>query len=181
MQLKHTEIPVELLVNLPEGLKLVRRHGREFLVVESIEGFDGTSLMSETVKIHGEPSIRILVRLGDTEGLIFVDAFWGSHAKLYGFIPKGIDGESIVEVRVPATGKSLMVTRSCAVPGCGCTKAIDMHLPHNGGHVFVCARLGCPGHAIEISNLPKPVSDTVSGINFFGAGNIEDNWFDELG
>ncbi len=180
MKLTHTNIPVELLLDLPEGLKLVRRHGKEYLVVESLQGPDGVSLISETVRIHGEPSIRLQIRLGNREGRIFVDSFWGSHAKLYGFLPERTAEGDVVEASVPESGTSLMVDRRCTVPGCSCTRAIEMLLPAGGGKVYVCARLGCPGHAIELASLPKPVSESVSRINYFGAGNLEDRWLGEL-
>ncbi len=180
MQLKHTRIPVELLVNLPEGLKLVRRHGKEFLVVERLQGPDGESLMSDTVRIHGEPSIRLDVRVGSSEGSLFVDSFWGSHAKLYGFLPESAAGDVMVEASVPGSGASLMVERPCSVDGCGSGQAIDLRLPDGRSHIYVCARLGCPGHAIDIADLPQPVSESVSTINFFGAGSLDDDWFEEV-
>ena len=36
MQLKHTEIPLRFLQQLPEGIKYIHRHGKEFLVVEQL-------------------------------------------------------------------------------------------------------------------------------------------------
>ncbi len=179
MELVHNEIPVEFLRHMPEGVKLVNRHGNEFLVVEDLRSPDGTRLMSENVRIHGEPSIRLGVRIGDTTGLIFLDAYWGSHAKLYSFMPSGESTGKLVEAFVPDTGESLMVEYSCNVDGCTGTHGIEFHLPGTGNTVQVCARLGCPGHRLVIGDLAKPIVDSISGINFFGAGSLGEDWFDD--
>ena len=174
MQLVHREIPVDLLRNLPEGIKVLSRHGSEYLVVERLHSSKGENLMSETVRIHGEPSIRLGVKIGATSGVIFVDAFWGSHAKLFSFIPETGAAETVLDqAYVPESGTSLMVHRACDVEGCSCKKAIELRLPEDSGVVYVCARLGCPGHRIELKELPKSVSETVSRINFIGEGDDE--------
>lgn len=180
MKLVHQEIPVEFLRAMPEGLKLVTRHGREFLVVESAFSRNGTPLITESVRIHGEPSIRIGLRLGQQEGLIFVDAYWGSHAKLYGFLPEVADRDQVVDAYVPETGESLMIDRQCDIEGCSCTRGIELVLPGEKNVIHVCARLGCPGHRLVLAGMSQPVSDSLSGINFFGAGSLEDDWFDSL-
>ena len=180
MKLVHQEIPVEFLRAMPEGLKLVNRHGREFLVVESVSSRGGTPLTTESVRIHGEPSIRLAVRVGEREGLIFVDAFWGSHAKLYGFLPETADGDQVVAASVPETKESLMIDRTCDIEGCSCTRGIELVLPGGTNVIHVCARLGCPGHRLVLANLPGTVTDSLSGINFFGAGSLEDDWFDSV-
>lgn len=180
MELKHSEIPVEFLRALPEGIKLVVRHGREFLVVEELHSRKGTPLMSEAVRIHGESSIRFGARLGPSKGLIFIDAFWGSHAKLFSFIPEGISETDHVDAFVPETGESLMIDRVCDVEGCTCTRGMEFVLPGGENTIEVCARFGCPGHRIVFKDLAEPVSDSISGINFFGAGSLEDDWFDTL-
>lgn len=180
MELKHSEIPVEFLRALPEGIKLVNRHGREFLVVEELHSRKGTPLMSESVRIHGEPSIRFGARVGSSRGLIFIDAYWGSHAKLFSFVPENITEADHVDAFVPDTGESLMIERTCDVEGCNCTKGIEFVLPGGKNTIEVCARFGCPGHRIAFTDMSKPISDSISGINFFGAGSLEDEWFDTL-
>lgn len=179
MELIHNQIPVEFVRNLPEGMKLLVRHGRDFLVVERIEGPTGVSLMSEQVRIHGEPSIRLDVKVADDRGRLYVDSFWGSHAKLYSFVPSSTDPDLCVTATDPA-GNSLMATWQCDIEGCTCTSAIALNLPVNQGRVLVCARLGCPGHRLELAALDKPVSDSVSSINYFGAGTLDDEWFDSF-
>ena len=176
MELRHEEIPLEFLRRLPDGIKIVKRHGQEFVVVEQVYGPHGESLISDTVQIHNEPSIRLGVRIGDQQGLIFVDAFWGGHAKLYSFLPQSVVANAEVDAFVPEGGASLMVERSCDVEGCTCTRAIMLALPDGKSRVYVCARLGCPGHAIEIADLPEEVSQQISSINFFGAGSLDEDW-----
>ncbi|TVQ37549.1 MAG: hypothetical protein EA384_11830 [Spirochaetaceae bacterium] len=178
MELRHKKIPLEFLRRLPDGIKIVKRHGREFMVVEEILGPGGESLMSESVHIHGEPSIRLGVRIGEQQGLIFVDAFWGGHAKLYSFLPRTVADDAEVDAFVPETGSSLMVDRRCDEKGCSCARAIMLTLPDRKSRVYVCGRLGCPGHAIDIADMPADVSRTISSINFFGAGNRDEDWFE---
>lgn len=180
MELRHKEIPVEFLRRLPDGIKIVKRHGKEFMVVEQVFGPGGESLISESVNIHGEPSIRLGVRIGSHEGLIFVDAFWGGHAKLYSFLPDVVAGNAEVDAFVPDNRATLMVDRACDVEGCSCSRAIMLTLPDGKSRVYVCARLGCPGHAIDIAGMPADVSQTISSINFFGAGSLDEDWFDEI-
>lgn len=180
MQLKHTRIPVEFIQQLPDGMKLVTRHGKQFLVVDEVYGPNGESLMSENVRIHGERSIELDITIGDSHGLIFVDSYWGSHAKLFSFLVDTAAKDGLVSARVPHGGASLMVERSCDVEGCDSNAAIELSLPGGRNKIYVCARLGCPGHQLEIPDMPQPISESVSHINFFGAGNVEDEWFDEI-
>jgi hypothetical protein len=180
MELKHTRIPVEFIQRLPEGMKLVTRHGKQFLVVDEVYGPNGESLMCDNVRIHGERSIQLGIEVGNSEGSIFVDSYWGSHAKLYSFMVDTSAKDSLVKARVPGSKTSLMTTRRCNIEGCNSDQAIELHLPGGKNKIYVCARLGCPGHELEVPDLPAPVSDSVSRINFFGAGSIEDQWFDEV-
>ena len=180
MELKHTRIPVEFIQRLPEGMKLVTRHGKQFLVVDEVYGPDGENLMCENVRIHGERSIQLGVEVGDSQGSIFVDAYWGSHAKLFSFMVDKSQVNSLVTARTPHKGTSMMVHRQCDIEGCDSDRAIELHLPGGKNKIYVCARLGCPGHQLDVPDLPAPVSDTVSHINFFGAGSIDDGWFDEV-
>ena len=171
MLLKHTEIPIRFLAALPEGVKLVNRHGKEYLVIEQLLGPSGESLVSEMVHIHNEPAVFFGMRIGNSEGFVFVDPFWGSHAKLYSFIPDLSQGNCLREAYSPETGDSLMVDWACGIEGCDCAKSIEFRLPGGGNRIYVCARLGCPGHRMEIARLPHGVSDTISRINYFGTGD----------
>ena len=101
MELRHTKIPQRFVDQLPEGLKYLHRQGKEYLVVEQLHCPAGHSLMSPSVRIHEEPSIRLRVRSGAQEGLIFVDAYWGSHDKLYSFVPGATDAGPMIHAFCP--------------------------------------------------------------------------------
>ena len=169
MQLKHTEIPLRFLQHLPEGIKYIHRHGKEFLVVEQLSCPKHHSLIADNVQIHGEPSVMMKIRIGDQEGFLFVDAFWGSHAKLFSFIPNLAAEHPYVEAFCPTCGTNLVVDEACSLTDCDSRRSILFHLPGRGDRIRVCAKLGCPGHLMELSALPESLAESVSEINYFGA------------
>ena len=158
---------------LPDGLKFIHRHGKEFLVVEELYCPNGHSLMAERVRIHDEPSIEIAVSRPNGTGLIFIDAFWGSHAKLYSFLPAPSEDIVHFEAQCPVCGVSLTVERSCGRMECDSKQNFLFHLPGEHNFVYVCARLGCPEHSIVIGGIPHHLNKIVSDINYFGYGEEE--------
>ncbi len=178
MELKHTAIPSEFITHLPEGMKLVNRHGKQFLVVEQALGPNGESLMSDAVRIHGEPSVQLELQIDDSRGMVFVDAYWGSHAKLYSFPIPAQEEQILVEAFVPHTNTSLMGSYHCDIEGCHSSRGIVLRLPGGRNSTTVCARLGCPGHSMDIASIPEPVVQSVSRLNYFGTGSVDDDWFD---
>jgi hypothetical protein len=168
MQLVHNEIPREFLSVLPEGIKFIALHGRNFLVVERVLCPQGHSLTVDTVKIHGEPAVKIGVRIGEQEGNFFIESFWGSHNKLYDFIPQRGGDQTVVEAFCPVCGTSLMVEEHCKAGGCETRLHIQMILPGGKNRILVCGRLGCPGHRLDIQTAPGTLVEQVSEINFFG-------------
>jgi hypothetical protein len=138
MQLKHTVIPLRFLQQLPEGIKYIHRHGKEFLVVEQLYCPKHHSLIADSVHIHGEPSVMLRVRNGDQEGFLFVDAFWGSHAKLFSFIPQAATEHPFVEAFCPTCGASLVVREACPLPDCDNDRSILFHLPGRGDNEPNC-------------------------------------------
>lgn len=168
MQLVYKEVPMEFLATLPEGIKYVQKQGRDFLVIEQLYCKDGHSLMADHVRMHGEPSIRLDARIGKKRGLIFVDAFWGSHDKLYSFLPSEAEAHSITEAWCPHCGVSLMTERHCTFAGCGSDLAILLHLPGGVNRILVCAKHGCPDHDLVIQRLPEEITRRIRKINFFG-------------
>ena len=178
MELRRVFLPAQFLEHLPEGIKLIRRKGETFLVIEQLFDADGNNLITESIRIHGEPSVRIKAKIGAADGLIFIDAFWGSHTKLYGFVPDisaaaGSGDPAMVEAFSPVTGGSLMADWNCTEKGCPSRRAILFRLPGEGNLIRVCARLGCPGHYIHIQELKERISEEVSNINYFGEGEDE--------
>ena len=177
MEIIHKEIPKEFLEVLPEGMKLISKEGKEFLVIEKICCSEGHNLIDNAVHIHGEPSIKLNVKIGSSKGSIFVDAFWGSHAKLFSFMPGCSDTSEILEVFCPICGKSIIVDRKCTQDKCDSTKSIELILPGQKNKILVCAKLGCPGHRIEINAMQETIVKTVSEINYFGTGVEDADWF----
>jgi hypothetical protein len=163
---------MEFLEILPEGIKLVSRKGHPYLVIDRVEDEKGNSLMDQSVRIHGEASIKMRVRVGAGEGFIFVDAYWGSHAKLYSFIPDFSAGRT-VEAFSPNDGSSLMVPWKCPIEGCNEKSGILLRLPGGQNTIIVCGKLGCPGHHIDVARVAEGVSESLSNINHFGEGEEE--------
>lgn len=177
MQLIHRKIPREFLEMLPEGMKFINRHGQEFLVVEEVHCPQGHSLMNRSVYIHDEPSICLEVhRHGDERGLIYVDSYWGSHAKLYSFLADPTHPMDYAEAYCPHCGTSLVAERSCGRLECDSTRSLELVLPGTGNRIFVCAKLGCPDHAIVVGKLPHDITEAVDRINFFGYGEDDEGF-----
>jgi hypothetical protein len=171
MQLIHRKVPREFLEVLPEGMKFINRHGEEFLVIEELLCPKGHSLMVDSVRIHDEPSIRIAVDRPDGPGFIFIDAYWGSHAKLFTFMADPTRPTEYAEATCPHCGTSLVVDRPCGRMECDSTRSLMFRFPQEGNAIYVCARLGCPDHSIVVGGAPQAVSEEVDEINFFGHGD----------
>lgn len=174
MQLIHRTIPREFLDVLPEGMKFIHRQGKEFLVVEELLCPKGHSLMVESVRIHDEPSIRIAVDRPEGTGLIFIDAYWGSHAKLYTFLADPTHPLRYAQAKCPHCNTSLVVERSCGRMDCDSTRSLMFRLPREGDAIYVCAKLGCPDHSIVVGDVPRKVREEVDEINFFGYGDDDE-------
>ena len=169
MKLTHNVIPPEFLKNIPRGMKYVMRNGKDFLVVEQVFCPNGHSLMVDNVRLHGEPSIWLTLRIGNTEGTVFLDSFWGSHDKLYSFIPNLKDAESEKnDVMCPSCGCSLVALMKKGCKTCGSNRIIVMHLPGAQNKIMACARLGCPWHRIVAEEIPHKYTGMVDDINYFG-------------
>ncbi|OVE78119.1 hypothetical protein BVX99_00585 [bacterium F16] len=168
MELTHKEIPREFLENLPRGIRYARRNGRDHLIVEQAFCPNGHSLMVDNVRLHGEPSIKLRMQFDDASGFIFVDSFWGSHDKLYSFIPTARDlGLAGGDVQCAVCNCSLLVDHP-ACEACGNDRFIQMLLPGSSSKILVCAKLGCPEHELIANDLSPELSEIVSDINYHG-------------
>lgn len=168
MELMVNKIPDEFLHNIPPGFRLVQKNDNNFLLLDSLFCPHGHKLIVDSVRIHDEPSIKIDVTINRNRGSIFIDAFWGSHAKLYSFIPGTVNGDTFVEAFCPYCGISLIENFNCKQELCDSDKSILLLLPELKGKIHVCAKLGCPGHVLEVENMPMDLVDSISKINFFG-------------
>lgn len=174
MKLSAPKIPAQFVRAVPRGFKLVKRQGQDFLLVESVFCPKGHNLTVDSVRIHDEPAVKLKIVAGADTGFVFVDAFWGSHSKLFSFVPKAPANEPLIaDVYCPYCDASMNEDLGCSEPGCACQRSILLGLPGGKNAVHICARLGCPGHLLEIVELPEQVVRAVSGINFFGAGSDE--------
>jgi len=171
MKLTARRIPDEFVRAIPKGFRLVKRHGNDFLLVESLFCPNGHNLTDDSVRIHDEASIKLKVVVDGESGFIFVDAFWGSHAKLFSFMPKNPGTRPVfVEARCPYCDTVMTEEYACPQKGCGSGKSVLLLLPGNENRIHVCARLGCPGHVLDIKDMSRQVVRSVNVINYFGAG-----------
>ena len=169
MKLKHSTIPQEFLSNIPRGMKYVMRNGKDFLVVEQVFCPAGHSLMVDNVRLHGEPSICMTLRVGGAEGAVYPDSFWGSHDKLYSFIPNLMDADPEKNsVLCPSCGCSLVTRMKKGCKTCGSNHIIVMHLPGAQNKIMACAGLGCPWHRIVAEEVSHKYTEMVDDINYFG-------------
>jgi hypothetical protein len=171
MKLSPRKIPDRFARAIPRGFRLVKRQGQDFLLVESVFCPRGHNLVVDSVRIHDEASVKLKVVVGNEAGFVFVDAFWGSHTKLFSFIP-GTSGKepTFVDAYCPYCDAPMTEHHPCLQKGCGSERSILLGLPGGKNAIHVCARLGCPGHLLDIVELPEQVVRSVSGINYFGAG-----------
>jgi hypothetical protein len=170
MKLTAQHIPEEFVRTIPRGFQLVKKQGNDFLLVESLFCPNGHNLTVDSVRIHDEPSIKLKVVINGEPGLIFVDAFWGSHAKLFSFIPQVSGEPAFAEAYCPYCDAAMMEHYVCAQPGCGSEKSVMLLLPGGKNKIHVCAKLGCPGHVLDITDMPHELIESVNTINYFGAG-----------
>jgi len=173
LRIFNDKISADYLHVLPAGIKFINKQGKEFFVIEELFCPNGHSIMSDTVHIHGEPSIQVSVEMKGQKGTFYIDAFWGSHKKLLDFIPEHTDTNTIVYPFCPVCGVSLLMKAMCSEPGCGTDEHMAFILPGGKNRIYECARLGCPGHRIDIYDLPDQFSRALSEINYFGVQSDE--------
>jgi len=171
MKLTAPRIPDEFIRAIPRGFRLVKKQGHDFLLVESLFCPNGHNLIVDSVRIHDEASIKLKVVINDESGFVYVDAFWGSHAKLFSFIPKTSGKEPVfAEPYCPYCDALMIEHYACTQKGCGSEKSVLLMLPGGKNKIHVCAKLGCPGHVLDLKDMPRELVRSVSVINYFGAG-----------
>ena len=111
-------IPAAFVRKLPEGLKILSKKGQSFVVVDDLRCSKGHRLLSDNVRLHGEPSISFKVRGGGIDGTLYLDPFWGLHEKLYDFMFSSCDKPPILRAFCPECGVSLMKKKKCETKGC---------------------------------------------------------------
>ena len=102
------------------------------------------SLMDPTHTINGYASVKVLLRSGEKEGVIYLDPVYGSFSNVQDFDPS--DG-TIVEFYCPECQVNLESSEyKCAE--CG-SSMFEIHLP-NGGRVAGCLKNGCHYHVLKL-------------------------------
>ena len=61
MKLTAKKIPEEFIRAIPRGFRLVNKKGHDYLLVESLFCPNGHNLIVDSVRIHGESSIKLQV------------------------------------------------------------------------------------------------------------------------
>jgi len=159
-------IPNDFIEKLPEGFKIANRKGAVYVVIDDLRCPNGHSLMTDGVKIHGEPAIHIKVKGGGVKGTMFLDPFWGLHQKLFDFMFKSNISNPIIKAFCPQCNISLMTTRKCEVADCISDEFIEFNLPGKNNKIDVCARWGCSEHSISIGMFPEDINEAVKKINY---------------
>ncbi|MBL8028707.1 MAG: hypothetical protein JNL74_19945 [Fibrobacteres bacterium] len=159
-------IPREFIEKLPEGFKVANRHGSIYVVVEDVRCPNGHNIITDTVRLHGEPSIGIKVKGGGIKGTMYLDPFWGLHQKLFDFMFKSNIPNPLIKAACPHCNASLMTTKRCDTPGCNSDEFIEFSLPGKGNKIDVCARWGCSEHSITIESIGEDTTVQVKKINY---------------
>lgn len=172
MKLTARKIPDEFIRAIPRGFRLVQRQGHNFLLIESLFCPNGHNLVVDSVRIHSEASVKLKIVVNGETGYVFVDAFWGSHSKLFSFMPKVAEKEpAYADAYCPYCDVPMIEKHPCAQKGCGSETSIILLLPGGRNKIHVCNRLGCPGHVLDIKDMSAVVVRSVSVINYFGSGS----------
>ncbi|WP_319560446.1 hypothetical protein [Marispirochaeta sp.] len=173
MELTIKEIPAAFKANIPQGMRLFTKHEKEVLLVESIFCPNGHNLLVDSVRIHDEPSIRLNIKLGNQNGVVFLDSFWGSHANLFSFLPTQIKANSAVEAHCPYCDILLNVKRPCENVDCDSQEQIALYLPGRNNRIYVCPKVACPHHMLVVEDIPHDILEAIDEINYFGTGQDE--------
>lgn len=171
MKLTPNKIPLEFKKSIPGGMRLIKKENNEFLLVESIFCPNGHNLLDDSIHIHHEASIKLKIMINKIDGFLFIDPFWGSHSKLFSFLPPMTKPSTYVQAFCPYCNVEISGNYSCAEDGCDSENSLALLLPGGKNRIDVCSKLGCPGHSLSINELSHGLVETVNDINFFGAGS----------
>ncbi len=106
----------------------------------------GHNLMDSEHKINGYPSVAVLARYKDKQGLIYLDPIYGSFKNAMEIdVPEG----ECVEFYCPTCKEPLTLTRQIC-DQCG-ANMFEIRLPHHG-LVAGCLRNGCHFHTLKLAD-----------------------------
>lgn len=170
MELTAKAIPDKFKQNIPKGMRLLWKQDLEVLLVESVFCPNGHNLLVDSVRIHDEPSIKMKIKIDEQEGLVFLDSIWGSHANLFTFLGHGLDANGKVDAYCPYCNAHLNVELACGDESCDSNEQIVLYLPGRKNKIQICPKISCPHHELIVEEVPLPVLQELSDINYFGAG-----------
>jgi hypothetical protein len=114
---------------------------------------NGHLLQDDKVKIHGDPALKVNIKIGSKEGILYIDPVYGRYDnKVENITLKKGD---VVEMFCPECGVNLGdpndTCQLCSSP------MFIFHLPR-GGIIEGCTKNGCVFHKLKIVDAEKQVS-----------------------
>lgn len=109
------------------------------------------SLMDAEHKLDGNPSIRLLLRVGTDERALNLSSLYGSFRYE---TDAAVGLGTLTELVCPHCRAGLVVDASCDVCGARMGR-LSLEVD---GEVYFCSRRGCKGHKVELRDLEKSLS-----------------------
>ena len=111
---------------------------------------EGHSLMDPTVPINGYPSIKVILRYGETEGIVHLDPVYGSFHNIFDVdIPDGV----VASMFCPTCHAAMQVDEGRACDWCF-SPLFQFYLP-NGGLLEGCLKVGCHQHKLKLVDIDQ--------------------------
>ncbi len=114
---------------------------------------NGHLLQDEKTKIHGDPALKVAIKLKGKSGILYIDPVYGRYDNIEEDIT--LKHGDVVEMYCPECGVDLIdaneICQSCSSP------MFIFQLPR-GGIVEGCSKKGCLFHKLKIVDAEKQVS-----------------------
>lgn len=114
---------------------------------------NGHLLQDDKVKIHGDPALKVSIKIRGKQGTLYIDPVYGRYDNIEENIT--LKKGDVVEMYCPQCGVDLRdpndICQSCSSP------MFIFHLPR-GGIVEGCSKKGCMFHKLKIVDAEKQVS-----------------------
>ncbi len=121
----------------------------------------GKSLKDNNKHVDHEPSIGLIIKIGEKKGLIWLSSIYGS----YNYISEiEIPLDSIAEFYCPHCRSLLNSKIPCKI----CDAPLVDFFVDMGGKVSICSRSGCKNHAIEFEDLTLALTKLYQEYGFRG-------------
>lgn len=113
----------------------------------------GHKLQDEKVKIHGKASLKVKMKIGKKEGILYLDPVYGS----YDNVEEGIALKKGDVVRMYCTECGVEFTDKNEICQLCASPMFIFHLP-KGGIIEGCSKKGCLFHKLKIVDAEKQIS-----------------------